>query len=68
MSKKTWGPGYRFFHCESCETSWVDKSRDCASLSGDGCANPDCLEFVSPYKHERHDEWPVDLYGNLLED
>jgi hypothetical protein len=61
---KDWGPGWRFFQCE-CRYSWVDKSRDCTSPSGEDC--PSCHEFVSPYKNEPHYEWPTDRNGNLLE-
>jgi len=66
MKHKTdWGPGYRFFKCEECLNEWQDKSRDCASPSGESC--PECNEFVSPYGNEKHYEWPTDKSGNLID-
>jgi hypothetical protein len=62
--KVDWGPGYRWFHCESCEHMWDEKSRDCQSPSISTC--PKCNEITSPYGWEKHYEWPTDQSGNLI--
>lgn len=64
VHKKDWGPGYRWFHCESCGHMFDEKSRDCQSLSASSC--PECSEMVDSYGYETHYEWETDKSGNLV--
>lgn len=60
-------PGSRYFKCHNCNFEWRDKCRDCESPSGEQCYwCDDC--FVEPFKFEKHPEWPIDKFGNLMED
>lgn len=59
-------PGWRYFECEECNEQWRSKCRDCYSSSCEFCLT--CDEQCEPYKYESRPEWPVDEFGNLLED
>lgn len=68
---KTSGPGFRLFACDFCDFTWKDASRDCTSFSGEPCPNSECEDgpgyLFCPIGYERHPEWPMDKFGNLLE-
>jgi hypothetical protein len=64
--KVDWGPGYRFFKCETCNKEWAEKSRDCMSPSSSACMT--CHNPETPTGFEKHFEWETDRFGNLIED
>lgn len=70
IHKKDWGPGWRYFDCETCGTMWKEKSRDCTSPSSVPCKNTECEDMygISPFGHVKRYEWPTDKSGNLLDE
>lgn len=59
-------PGWRYFECPQCHEQWRSKCRDSKSCSLEFCFT--CNEGCEPYRDEPHLEWPVDRFGNLIED
>lgn len=62
--------GYRFFQCESCGRKWKEKSRDAETQSCSICPEGECDGWktggVYPSGFEKHPEWKIDKFGNLL--
>jgi len=59
-------PGWRYFHCEDCNHTWREKCRDVETPSQECCEK--CVLPCDPEGWAYHPEWPLDKYGNLIDE